>query len=501
MTIERNYQALQEAVFLRRPGLGEVLRRHGHESVARYAETLRINEQSTPDSRKEEFIGEVAQAAKGYFGEATGASVARQLRHYYYVSTTDHLGILNHPFFINGDIMSALPYVGGRDTNHENTIVLACGNISLNNSSWPRSLFCHLPNSLGAEEVRFNFFSASDHLSPVFRFRAINREDVGKFRQKITTGCRQQKYSGAIATKLESVLTDVYDQPQILERTYFSEQLALTNSLLWQRFFSASETALPHLIYLQQEDIVLNLLKKYHLTSPTELHAFIFDADISRRIVKLFAGIPGAFSTAEHKGTYLFWYFPSHSRVRIPLQREGDDLVSFDGAHRIPLIPEKIKALIESRELIPSMMLCLVTLAGYYGVKCLGGFSQVDYLGKIMRAYKELFGLASQEQDKAFSQGFCGELILGTVVSDKKLVPATGLDFILCNDTTSFREFCDNAQRITLREAVNLMMPEFYRILYREGERRSDIMAIDHETISSLLGLDGRLVPSLRLTA
>lgn len=498
MSIKQDFQALQEAVFLRRPALGEVLRRQGQETVAQYAKGLRINERQTPDSRKEEFIQEVAHAAQGYFGETVGASVARQLRRHYYVSTTDHLGILNHPFFINGDIMSALPYVGGGVNDHENTIVLACGNISLNNSSWPRSLYCHLPGSAAGDQERFSFFSASDHLSPVFRFRAFNQKDVEKIRHTINARFLQKRYSADIAAKLAAVVAAIYDKPEILGRAYFSEQLTLTNSWLWNSFFSASETALPQLIYLQQEDIVLNLIKNHHITSHTDLHSFIFDRDVSRSIMERFDGIPGAFSTEDHKGTYLFWYFPHQSKVRIPLRRQENDLVSLDGVYRIPLTPEKIKELIDSRQLIPSMMLCLVTLAGYYGVKCLGGFSQVDYLGKIMEAYAAIFGLDFAGKADSFSQGLCGELILGTVASSEKILPATGLDFLLYGDKKTFGHYKENAERITLHEAVSLMMPEFYHILYRAGERNEAFSAIDCDSIFSLLGLEGRLVPCLR---
>ncbi|MEI8096584.1 MAG: hypothetical protein WCG73_00545, partial [Candidatus Moraniibacteriota bacterium] len=199
------------------------------------------------------------------------------------------------------------------------------------------------------------------------------------------------------------------------------------------------------------------------------------------------------------KGTFLFWYFPQGSKRRIALRREGRELVSVDSVHRILLEPENIKTLIEQMELIPSTMLSLSILHCYYGVKCLGGFSQVNYLAYIEKAWNKIFHEECFDEimEKSPLQALCGDFIIGLLQTKERLVPATTLDFLLYESVETFDIFKKTTAIVTVAESMMLVFPELYTILYTPEERKKSLEKINRDTIFELLKLKNKMLPCI----
>ena len=481
------YEKLEQAVFAKRPVLRNIMKMYGDKSLYEYAQTYEDTSSNIDATLKNECIAEIVSHTKKLLGESKAESVKRQLTQQYYVSTTDHLGPISHPFFVHANLLAAAPYVDKKDGNHENLIVLACGNVSLGNSSLPRSILFNTDTANAAE--RINLFPASDRQSPVFRFRPYEQKDIERAKNVVSNDPRHSK---KLTGKITSVLDSVYLTSEALSSESYSDQITRTNFNLWKEFFSQSTTVLPDLIYLELERIVSNLLQKHHMTPGSRLHEFIFNSDILAQIEKSFDGIPSAFSIKQKKGTFLFWYFPQGTNKRIALWRKGTDLIPEDGSCVIPLEPANITRLLEQRELIPSNMLSLVTLSCYYGIKCLGGFSQVNYLTSFHEAYATIFmseGLQDKEI-KSYTQSLCGDFVISFLEKNSgELVPATGLDFVLYNQPNSWELFQENIQKLTPRESFSLMLPELYRILYAETERTSELLSVTQNDIADLFGI------------
>src|ERR1700722_14614513 len=95
-----NVDDLAEKVFLKRPILREILNTHGQKSLLEYSFGYPINSSSVSAERKKEFVSTVCREVRALLGEAAAAGVESQLLEYYYLSTADHHGPLNHPYFV-----------------------------------------------------------------------------------------------------------------------------------------------------------------------------------------------------------------------------------------------------------------------------------------------------------------------------------------------------------------------------------------------------------------
>jgi hypothetical protein len=492
---ESGLHALERAIFMKKPALGRVLAEHGDRSLAAYARTLSERTRSIDAARQDECITEIAASVGRTFGPQKAASAARQLKEHYYVSTTDHHGPLTHPFFVHADLLAASPYAGERDPAHENLIVLACSNTSLGNSSSPRGLLFH--GGRGSGYDRIPFFAASDRAKPVFGFRAYTQKDMARARASLSAAADTGAIETSIARETGTLLSEIYEDPAALAEASYAGQVTRTNAVLWRRFFDASD-ALPDLLYLEQEAVVNALLSRHHLHADTELHRFIFDRAIRERAALRFDGIPGCFALDGRKGTFLFWLLPEEGPGRVALWPDGDRLVSEDRAYELSLDPAAIQEHLDAGRLIPSMMLSLVTLSSYYGLRCLGGFSQVDYLSRMEQAYAEVMGMDEPGEDDAFARGFCGDLVIQTAsLPSSELVPATGIDIALCSAPGSWERFSSSLGKLTLRQSFGMMLPELYGILYREDERDAGLAAVTQRDLIATLESTGVLAPAI----
>ncbi len=488
---------LKEAIYRKRPILQKILERQGSVSLSAYAETYAIHPMAKKFNPllRQEFISEVALFTKELLGEKTAESVRRQLDEYYYVSTADHLGPLSHPFFVHANILTALPHMVRPSPDHGQVIVLACGNVSLGNSSLPRTILFHDPVSTEIGYEKIHLFPASERNAPVSRHLPFTKKTITTILASI-----QKKYSEQLARKLTTLIDAVYGRFDVLSSRYFSEQITKTNADLWKRFFSKSDVVVPELVYLELEEIVSRLLIKHHLFSKTEISQMLFENSIQEKVLTSFDTIPGAFSVAEKKGTFLFWLLAKDGKSRVALWKKGNALVSLDDAYQIALTSETIGSYLKDGTLIPSIMLSLVTIACYYGVKCLGGFSQTTYLTEMLTAYKKIFPESDIMQiatDDAFTETLASDFIIGLVDIHGQMLPATGLDFVLYNERGSWDAFKKTADAVSLEEALSLMLPELYTMLYSEHERDPELLAITRDDISSVIGVGAKMTPCL----
>jgi hypothetical protein len=343
---------------------------------------------------------------------------------------------------------------------------------------------------VGGGWERLHFFPSSERLMPVYRHASFSSDALTRMEQAV------QRYPRSFASAFSTLLRRVYGDPRVLEWASFSEQVTITNALLWKTFFSPQDVSFPGLVYLDQEALVVRLLLQHHMEQSTDLHTFLFDPALHAQIEILFDGIPGAFSTKEQKGTFLFWLLPPGHAHRIPLVRDGQALVSRDGVHRIPLEPAVIRSLLERQELVPSIMLSLVTLSCYYGLKCLGGFSQVNYLTWMEEAWQKLFGNPLLPDD-GYTSSLCGDLMIGFLELPSGRVPATGIDFALYSDETSRARFIEATRSLTLREALQMMLPELYRILYALPDRDPALASLTSRDMEEMLGISEQIPSSL----
>lgn len=505
-TLAEKFHTLKEKVLEQKPVLRHIIEKHGNKVLYDYAkEYAQVNLNPPIQHRQDELIGTIQRLVTERLGVDVGKSVSEQLKKYYFVSTTDHHGAICHPFFLNGNLISSATYFDASDPVLSNIIVLACANVSLNNSSYPRGLLFHSNLGNQQEMHRLSFFPASDRLCPVYGYRSYTEQDIERIKQDIERKARAQAITTTVSEKLTHLIDTVYGSGQALAAPTFSDQVTLTNTRLWNQFFAPNHANAPRLIYLEQETVVAELLIDYHLNHDTIIKHILFNPKLEPLVKKYFQGIRGAFSLLEQSGTYFFWALPKGQKYRQQLWKRGEYLVTADESYRIALTPEAIAEALRTKEIIPSMLLTFVVLAFYYGLKCLGGFSQVNYLTFMKRAYIKM--LADLENYKSIevcarvqTKELCGEVTLAFLQnSEKKLMPATGLDLLLHGNEMTWTQFVALSRSVTVAEALNPLMGEFYKIIFPESARQADLAAVTSEEITHHTGLHEKIKPCATL--
>lgn len=505
VNLHNDFIRLKEAVFLRRPILKEILEKRGAKNVFEYAQDyLDVNTNPIVIQRQAELIPTFREIVANQLDDAVAQSAAEQLKKYYFVSTADHHGPLCHPYFLNSNLVSSITCTTVSDPLLKNVIVLSCANISFSNSSFPRGILFNTRVAGKPKIQQLGFFpnSSTIRLSRVYNFPAYTSYEIAKVKKRLGELVSAREIAPEHGDVVGNILDEIYSQPAILECRYYSDQITKTNYLLWKKMLRHSGmTEPPNLIYIELEAIVINLLIKYHLFSDTTLHKILFDSDFQASFTKHFEGIEGGFSEKNNWGTWLFWALPTGAKYPKRLLKSGDELVSEDGLFRVALTPSAILEALKKRELFPSSQLSLLVVSLYYGLKCLGGFCQVNYLTQMREAYR----LMLAEFDEAASLEACSRLQtkeLGEDLSiaflgetEKELSLATSIDLILYGNNQTWPGLMTEAKRITLAEALDPMMPEFYRVMYPDVQRDSRLMTITPGDIVKLNGLDKKIEP------
>lgn len=499
--LAKNITRLKEKVLVTTPILKQSREQQGSKTL--YAHALgykQIVALAVFADRRQEFIGAIAQQVSSLLGERVARSVAAQLERHYFVSTSDHHGPICHPFSLSANLIAAAPQIDSAEQNLENIIVLSCANVSLNNSSFPRGLIFHSDLGDPNELQQLSFFPAKERACPVYGLQAYTQKDVNHVKRLLSDKVWNKQVGKEKADKIVEIIDAVYSQPAVLQSQYYSEQITKTNFQLWQQFFSSAKQA-PNLVYIDQETVVSKLLTKYHLGPDTIISDLILDSAYQQLAVKYFDNIIGAFSVKHQTGTYLFWALPKGKKYRERLWVQGSELVSDDGTFRVSLKAEAIRTALESGELIPSTLLSFLVMSFYYGVTCLGGFSQPSYLTAMKHAYilllREVGNNAEANKCEQVETAIMGGDMALALLQDKQggLHQATGLDLMLYGKGNLADTIARIAKTMTFTEATDIMMPLFYEVMYTEHEREKNLQHITVSQIAALNGLDKKIQP------
>ena len=461
MTKAAAVKELKAKILAKRPILAGLFERFRGVTVAEYDRVLAPSAAPADPARKQEFIQAVSEEAGRHFPAEAAASVAAQLQDEYMVSTAEHHGPLTHPFFVHSNLLAAAK-------PRKNIIILAVGNVSLNNSSYPRGLVFH---SGDGRQHHLPFFPWRERMASVFGQRAFNQTDLNRLDGLISDKVRSGELTEVRAAGVRRFIDKVYGQDEILRLPDYNHQVVKTNDRLWQEFFSRSGFTPPRLVTLQLEDVVLGLLKRHHIFSKTEIHELIFNHDIHRLLEQYADGLPGNFSRAEQKGTFLFWHLPPKSGSRQQLWLTDGYLVSV-GGYRLKLKPETVAQAMERGELIPGTFLSLLLLSEYYGVKCLGGFSQGTYLTRMHEAYNLMRGRPAKDFDPNHSSGLRSDFVLGFFAETSGLAAGQRFGYGAAPRRPVLGGIFSTIGKLTLEEAMAPLFPEFPAPFIRPASSR-----------------------------
>ncbi len=504
-TITETLQSLQDAIWERRPVLGEIMQKHGEKNLQRYARDF-YDVNPLPASitgRREESIAVVRELVAARLGADVADKVAGQLRRFTLVSTSDHHAIIDNPYWVNANIITALPWQDTYEDLMPYLIVFSFASVSLNNASgFPRGLEFHGGMDGHGALVKLPIMPDKLKMGTVYGMRAYTKEDIANavklLRERQKQGDVTSEKGELVKAFLEGPLSDA----AVLAEPDLSAQITLLNERLWPQLFHnpGSPTAapgMPGLLYMDIETVVTELLRRHHLKDPKSLiYRALFDPAFQQAILKHFDGIPGAFCDADESGTYMFWGSDEKlHRVRMML-REGR-LHSRDAIDHFEFNPASIERLLREKKIFPSTALCYLVVALYYGFKCLGGFCQVHDLTVQKKAWQKVLEECGEGEEavaleplqtKEMNAG--GMMLTYVRTAPEHLTIPTGIDMLLerkldtCPDL--YRAY---AKKVTLNHSMQPMLPGAYSVFYSLKERTIDTTKLTFDEVLHSTGL------------
>jgi hypothetical protein len=438
---------MRATVFAKKPVFKATIEQFGHIPLSAYTSALIGSYKPTkvPSVRRRELITAVALKTRTLLGAEAARSISRTLRRNYIVSTGPHHDFATHPFFSHSLIVNGHAYA---ERGHSTVPVLTCAGISLNNSSFPRGLIFHNEKNI---RERINLISLKEKHRPVYNHPPLTLESI----QKGSSDVKNPK----IAALLRATLSRT-----VIKRGQLTEQITLVVDALSRKIPGLTKT---RTVYLAQEELAAELFMKRHLAKKTVPHRIVFDTETRANFITFFEGINGAHDSKKGKGTHLFWLIESGKRI--PLMVSDNELVTHDKLIKIPLTPGVIASYLRTKRIMPAMSLTLPLLSFYYGLGCIGGFSQIGYLGEMKQAYLKLLAeISAPEIEQRITVNvpttlFSGDFILATL--DDNRTPATLLDILTRTAHFTEGKLKALAKETTLAQAVDRMMPELYKII------------------------------------
>ncbi|HVF69433.1 MAG TPA: hypothetical protein VNA13_02585 [Xanthomonadales bacterium] len=494
---------LREKVFKARPTLKQIFDNHHHKSLYDYERSLMQSNQSpVPAKRKSEFMEIMETEITKQLGKQVAEKTIKQLEKYYYVSTTLHHGPLSHPNITNAIIASTLPYLFDESVDMTSIIVLACSNISFDNSLTDPRGISFKSNYQGNIQINTaTFFPRKVRPFPLFNYASYTQEAIDKAKQTLQNLAKDGTVTPAQAVKATEILETVYGHKDVLSCTNFSDQATRSNYMLFKEYMNFGKNV-PDLVYLNQERIVLDLLSKYHMEDDSPLNRLLFSTKYHELIEKYFDNISGAFSLKKNSGTFLFWAIPKGEKYRMQLWRKGNMLTTEDGTYSIELTPTAIKEAMDNRELIPSTLLSFITLSFFYGVRLIGGLNQPTYFTQMKEAYMNLQKDSGDVEDiKVYkdiptdSMSFWRPLLAFVANKEGAKASATGIDVMLNGKNGFWEKMKELAQKITIGDALHRALPGVYKTYYPYDKQEESLLAITESDIEKITKLDEKMVP------
>lgn len=492
------FDRLVEAILVRKPVLRDIVIEFGTSPVIEYARRHLANpvEQVFPE-RAPELLEVIREEMDRLFGPDIAMRAVKQMEKFYSVSTADHHGPMTHSFFLNPNLVCAAASAEDPECQKEFIITFPCANVSFNNSSFPRGIFYHAMNKDALDMGRLAFVPAKNRQATLYGSPAYTREDIKRVYQDIDRQVTEFNLSRKMMTDLRNIIRDIYDQDAMYAQKDYSDQMTLTNYALWQRFFPAGSNV-PDLLYVPMENIAVNVFLKHHIDQETILSKIIFNEEYSKIIAELFNGVQGAFDFESGAGTFMFWGLSEGKNYLVSLRREGNFLVDKTGEFRVELTPSAVREALEKKRIAPSMFFVFVILAFYYGLRCVGGFSQVNYLTQMQEQWVKFLTRIHEVDDipsvqKVQTRGFVGDLAIAYIKdAHGKNCLASGIDLILYQSPEMWSSLKHTVRTLPLAEGFYTLCADLYPATYAATERDPVLSSIGASDLLKYLDGDRR---------
>jgi len=368
---------------------------------------------------RDDLIEAVGAYARALLGNKTAGLLERHFADMPIALTANHHGVDYKFFTVQGTILFALPRILCSPRDALPIVpVLACGIVPLSNYSFPRGIILSRKIEVPVSPTSKSMTFLKVPLIPVkysHSLVSVTGPITGKMMSRAVSHLKKLSRESELLDSEKKCLSDLlseYSRDGILSLPDYSEQVVVLSPKVWKRMFAPSlQDKIPDLAYLEMERVVTVLLEKDIRDEESLIHNLLFDPELRNGILSFLDGQFGCWdlqklerlsrcSTENHLisedfrgcGTVFFWCVDDKGR-RVPLLiRENGPRPTLIGVTpgkdiSIPMTPGDLRGKLQARRLLPSLFTSFTTLAFARGIKCIGGFFQVDYLPAMQQGF------------------------------------------------------------------------------------------------------------------
>ncbi len=399
------------------PGVAGIVREYGRLSLEEYAgEFFRYQARSIQP--RDDLIEAASEYARRLLGGETAALIERHFAETPVAMTANHHGVDYKSLTVHGTIIYALPRLFADSPERIPVVpVLAFGIVPLNNFSFPRGIvLSRKKQASGQPAGKAGTFLKVPVIPVKFSQTLVSAAGpiTGEMVSRALKEVERLSCEGAITESerknLTSLLREEYAGDKVTALPDYSDQAVVLNQALWKRMFAPPlREGLPKLAYLEIERICAPLLEKDIRDENSLFHSLLFDPLLRQELLRSLDGKFGCWDLRKleelfgraaqgrlghHEfrgcGTTFFWQVDGKGR-RVPLVPAGSDSsptlsgIAPGEEISIPLTPDALGQGLRERKLLPCLFSSFAALSFARGLKCLGGFFQVDYLPAMQR--------------------------------------------------------------------------------------------------------------------
>ena len=143
--------------------------------------------------------------------------------------------------------------------------------------------------------------------------------------------------------------------------------------------------------------------------------------------------------------------------------------------------------------------MCFLVLL-YYGLICLGGFNQVNWLTEIKQKFVSLLKAAGRHNAaeqilKTATDNFAETNLAFARNNSGEVYQPTLLDLYLQNQPQIFNNYRQLADKLTLAQSIDTELPEIYKVITPAVERNPQLLEL---TIDKILRHNGLIQKALK---
>ncbi|MFH1069483.1 MAG: hypothetical protein V1794_07650 [Candidatus Glassbacteria bacterium] len=469
-----------------------------------------------PIQSLDDFIEVTGNYSRRLLGSQTAVLLEKYFGETPVALTANHHGVSYKSITLQGELIFALPRIGNSAGAEVPVVtVLACGIVPLCNCTFPRGIVLsreiEVPVSLAKKvpsSLKIPLIPEKESHCLVSLAPPVDRQQLNKAKSSVARHFNLGNLLTGEKKVLLDLLNEEYDRQEVLGQTDYSDQAVILNRGIWRRIFGPDlRDEIPEIVYLEMERIVVFLLEKDLRDQGSLLYNVFFDSLLRERVINNLDGKMGCWDRRkltdllsgidEHPlgseafrgcGSIFFCFVDSRGR-RVPALLVQNDskpvLVGIAPGRKmsIPFTPQEIGIALKKRELIPSLFSSFTALAFARGIKCIGGFMQVDYLpamqqGLVRALEGREYGDWAEKIARVPTNNFVtGMNVIMTRYPDGSAKPSGAVELIAAGGLTV--KDLDRIKNIKVSDAnLSGLLESYAEVVSGEKEVRSNLPAI-----------------------